>query len=127
MYRYHGAPVLNAHLMQYRKHPFIVGEFGALRSDSAYDIRRSAYAMRDLQREMCGLDAKGYLFWTWDTDERLASQELFFRGNEERGAINGQLLRLSFGPIRAGSASVNTPCGSTAWRVQPEVAWPLAV
>ena len=91
MYGHHGAPVLNAHAMGSRKDPYIIGEFGAMRSRYNNDVRAAAYAMRDMQREMCGLGAQGYLFWTWDTTERLASQELFFQMAEQRGAINGQL------------------------------------
>jgi hypothetical protein len=91
MYAHHGAPVLNAHAMSSRRDPYIIGEFGALRSRYNNDVRGAAYAMRDMQREMCGLGAQGYLFWTWDTTERLASQELFFQMAEQHGAINGQL------------------------------------
>ena len=91
MYTYHGAPVLTAHAMSSRKDPYIIGEFGAMRSTYGNSVARAASAMRDMQREMCALGAKGYLFFTWDTAERLASLELFFQMAEQRGAINGQL------------------------------------
>lgn len=91
MYEHHGAPVLNALEMQYRKDPYIIGEFGALKSHYGNDIVRAAYAMRDLQKEGCALGAKGYLYFTWDTTEPLASLDLFFHMSEQRGAINGVL------------------------------------
>lgn len=91
MYSHHGKPVLDAHAMGSRKDPYIIGEFGAVRSAFNNDVRAAAYAMRDMQREMCGLGAQGYLFFTWDTTEPLASLELFFQMAEQRGAINGQL------------------------------------
>jgi hypothetical protein len=94
IYRHHGQTVLDTHQMQYRRDPFTFGEFGALRADFANDIVRASYAVRDVQREMCAFDANGHLLWTWDTDETLASQELFFRGNEQGGAINGQLAAI---------------------------------
>jgi hypothetical protein len=91
MYTYRGAPVLDAHAMGSRKDPYIIGEFGALRSAYGGDIVAAAYGMRDTQRQMCALGAQGYLYFTWDTTERLASLELFFPMAEQRGAINGQL------------------------------------
>lgn len=91
MYTYRGAPVLDAHAMGSRKDPYIIGEFGALRSAYGGNIVAAAYGMRDMQRQMCALGAQGYLFFTWDTTERLASLELFFQMAEQRGAINGQL------------------------------------
>jgi hypothetical protein len=91
MYGDHGAPVLAAHEMRYRKDPYIVGEFGALKSSYGDNITTAAYAMRDMQREMCGLGAQGYVYFAWDTYEPLASLELFYQLAEQRGAINGQL------------------------------------
>jgi hypothetical protein len=92
MYDNHsGAPVLDAHRMQYRKDPYIVGEFGAYKEVYNSDITRAAYAMRDLQKEACRLGSDGYLFFTWDTTEPLASVDEFFHLNENDGAINGVL------------------------------------
>jgi hypothetical protein len=91
MYAHHGAPVLDALEMRYRKDPYIIGEFGALKSHYGNDIIRAAYAMRDLQKEGCALGAKGYLYFTWDTTEPLASLDKFFHMTDQRGAINGQL------------------------------------
>lgn len=71
--------------------PYIVGEFGARKSVYGNDLRRAAFAMRDAQVAMCGQGADGWLFWTWDTHENLANQELFYKLDENRGAINGVL------------------------------------
>ncbi|HEX4816870.1 MAG TPA: hypothetical protein VFV66_29370 [Nonomuraea sp.] len=91
MYEHHGAAVLDLHAMGSRKDPYIVGEFGALKSYYGYNITKAAYAMRDLQRNMCRLDASGYLYFAWDTYEPLASLDLFYQLTEKSGAINGQL------------------------------------
>lgn len=56
--------------------------------------------MRDSQILMCRIGAKGWLFWTWDTYEDLASQSLFLKLNQHRGAINGNWRRSS-DPIHA--------------------------
>jgi hypothetical protein len=55
------------------------------------DVRRAAFAMRDLQRASCTSGAQGWLFWTLDTDGPLAGQQNFFTLLQDRGAINGQL------------------------------------
>ncbi len=47
--------------------------------------------MRDAQIATCKLGAQGWLYWTWDTHEQLANQELFFHLSDSNGAINGQL------------------------------------
>jgi hypothetical protein len=91
MYANHGAPVLDLHAMGSRKDPYIIGEFGAHKKLFNNDITTAAYAMRDMQREMCGLGAQGYLYFTWNTTEPLASMESFFHLTESGGAINGQL------------------------------------
>jgi hypothetical protein len=91
MYEQHGKPVLDALEMQQRKDPYIIGEFGALKASYGNDITRAAYAMRDLQKEGCALDAKGYLYFTWDTTEPLASLDQFFHMSDNGGVINGQL------------------------------------
>ncbi|MEV0616747.1 hypothetical protein AB0I81_25750 [Nonomuraea sp. NPDC050404] len=91
MYQHHGAPVLDLHAMGDRKDPYIVGEFGAYKPHYGNDITKAAYAMRDLQRDMCRLDSSGYLFFAWDTYEPLASLDKFFQMTESGGAINGQL------------------------------------
>jgi hypothetical protein len=90
MYEHHGAPVLDALELRHRKDPYIIGEFGAPKSHYS-DITRAAYAMRDLQKEGCALGAKGYLYFTWDTTEQLASLDQFFHMSEQGGAINGLL------------------------------------
>lgn len=73
--------------------PYIIGEFGAIKSVYANNITTAAYAMKSLQVASCQLGAKGWLFWTWDTDTTtsLASQGLFYSLSDDRGAINGQL------------------------------------
>jgi hypothetical protein len=91
MYENHGAPVLDALEMQHRKDPYIVGEMGAHKPHYGNDIIRAAYAMRDLQKEACALGAKGYLYFTWDTTEPLASLDQFFHLTDHNGAINGVL------------------------------------
>jgi hypothetical protein len=93
MYENHGAPVLDSLEMQHRKDPYIIGEFGALKAYPAYnnDIFKAATAMRDLQKEGCALGAKGYLYFTWDTTEPLASLDQFFHMSDHNGAINGVL------------------------------------
>ena len=73
------------------KRPYVIAEMGALKSVYGGDIIRAAYGMRDAQIATCKLGAQGWLFWTWDTHEALASQPLFFHLDEVRGAINGQL------------------------------------
>jgi hypothetical protein len=73
--------------------PYIIGEFGAIKSVYANNITTAAFAMKNLQVASCKLGAKGWLFWTWDTDTTtsLASQNLFYSLTDSRGAINGQL------------------------------------
>ena len=85
------------------KRPYIVGELGALKSVYGGDIARAAYGMRDAQVATCKLGAQGWLYWTWDTHENLASQPLFFHLDESGGAINGQLAPVARpDPCRAG-------------------------
>jgi len=91
MYEHHGTPVLDAHEMRQRTDPYIIGEFGALKSFFGNDIMQAASGMRDLQREGCALGAKGYLFFTWDTTDALASLDHFFTMSEQGGVINGVL------------------------------------
>jgi hypothetical protein len=72
--------------------PYIIGEFGALKSAYSNDIIKAAHAMRDLRRTTCSQHkATGWIFWTWDTTEDLAYQTLLFTMSQNRGAINGQL------------------------------------
>ena len=66
-------------------------ELGALKSRYAGNITEAAYSMRDAQIATCKLGAQGWLYWTWDTHEQLANQELFFHLSDSNGAINGQL------------------------------------
>jgi len=51
------------------------------------------YRVKNLQVASCKLGAKGWLFWTWDTNTTtsLANQNLFYSLADSRGAINGQL------------------------------------
>jgi hypothetical protein len=76
--------------------PYVIGEFGAMKSVYQNNIVTAAFAMRDLQVASCtvGRGAKGWLFWTYDTDlvnPDLASQGLFYSLADNRGAINGVL------------------------------------
>lgn len=75
--------------------PYIIGEFGALKTVYNSSIATAAYAMNNLMTSTCKEGAQGWLFWTWDTYEPLASQELFFKLSENGGAINGQLAPLA--------------------------------
>lgn len=91
MYANHGAPVLNLHAMGSRKDPYIIGEFGAHKKLFDNDITKAAYGMRDMQREMCALGAQGYLYFTFDTMEALASMDSFFHLVEQGHVIDNQL------------------------------------
>jgi hypothetical protein len=73
--------------------PYITGEFGVTKAAVNSNITDAAYAMKNLQTASCPLHAKGWLFWTWDTDltTSLAQQGLFYSLADSRGAINGQL------------------------------------
>jgi hypothetical protein len=75
------------------KKPYILGEFGAIKSVYGNKITTAALAMKSLQITSCGLGAKGWLFWTWDTDTTtsLATQSLFYSLADTNGAVNGQL------------------------------------
>lgn len=88
---YDPLPSLNSVEEAWIRKPYIIGELGALKSRYNNDVRRAAVAMKDAQISTCQHGAQGWLFWTWDTYEPLANQELFFKMNETRGAINGQL------------------------------------
>ena len=71
--------------------PFILGELGARKPVYGGDIIRAANGMRDAQIATCQQGARGWLYWTWDTYENLASQDLIFKLTEAGGAINGLL------------------------------------
>jgi hypothetical protein len=73
------------------RRPYIVGEIGAFKPYFNNDIRVAAYAMRDAQIATCRAGAKGWLYFAWDTYERLAQLEFYFQLAESHGAINGQL------------------------------------
>lgn len=71
------------------KKPYILGEFGALKS--VYPTATSAATgMKNLQTASCSLGAKGWLFWTWDTSltTSLASQKKLYSLMENNGAID---------------------------------------
>jgi Cellulase (glycosyl hydrolase family 5) len=76
--------------------PYVMAEFGAYKPAYHGDITAAAYDMRDKQVQSCsvGRGAKGWIFWTYDTDvvdPGLASQDQFYSLADDRGAINGQL------------------------------------
>jgi hypothetical protein len=73
--------------------PYIIGEFGVMKSVYGNDVVKAAYAMRDLETASCPLGARGWLFFTWDSDQTtsLASLNLFYSVTDDRGAINGVL------------------------------------
>ncbi len=73
------------------KKAYILGEFGALKSVYGNNINTAATAMQNLRVSTCQEGAQGWLFWTWDTYENLASQSLFYKLNESGGAINNKM------------------------------------
>jgi hypothetical protein len=79
------------------KKPYILGEFGAKKAVYSSNITSAAIAMKGLQTTSCTLSAKGWLFWTWDTNTttKLANQDLFYSLADSQGAINGQLAPVS--------------------------------
>jgi endo-1,4-beta-mannosidase len=74
------------------KKPYIIGEFGTEKK-SYSSVTNAAIGMKNMQIASCSLNAKGWLFWTWDTSltTSLASQNLFYSLADNNGAINGQL------------------------------------
>jgi len=79
---------------QFRR-PWIVGEFGTQKSLYGNDVAKAANGMRGYQASTCKLGAQGWLYWTWDTHENLASQQLFFHLDDGGGAINAKLATIS--------------------------------
>ncbi|HKG39120.1 MAG TPA: hypothetical protein VKB25_09050 [Conexibacter sp.] len=75
--------------------PVVIGELGAVKSFWGDDLNAAAYGMRDLQVTTCKLGAAGWLYWTFDTHEQLASQSSFFMLDDGGGAINGQLAPIA--------------------------------
>lgn len=75
------------------KKPYILGEFGAVKTTYSNNITKAATAMKTLQTTSCTLGAKGWLFWTWDTSgtTSLADQARFYSLTDSKGSINGQL------------------------------------
>lgn len=73
--------------------PYILGEFGALKSAYNNNVATAASAMKNLQIASCSLKARGWLFWTWDTSlvTSLANQKLFYSLRDSNNAINKQL------------------------------------
>jgi hypothetical protein len=70
------------------RRPFVMGEIGAVKTVYGGNIQRAAQGMRDAQRALCAQGAQGYLYWTWDTFEHLAKQDVFFKLSESGGAID---------------------------------------
>lgn len=77
------------------KKPYIIGEMGAFKTVYQNNITQAAYGMRDTQKATCGLSAKGWLFWAWDTHENLAGQPSLYMLSDNNGAINGQLAPIA--------------------------------
>jgi len=76
--------------------PYVIGELGARKDVYGNSVTAAALDMRDRQIQTCSVDkgARGWLFWTYDTDlvdPDLASQGLFYSLADNSGAINGQL------------------------------------
>jgi hypothetical protein len=80
--------------------PYLLGELGAKKVVYANNIRVAAVDMKNKQVNSCsignyhGLGAKGWLFWTYDSDivvPDLEDQGLFYALASEGGAINGLL------------------------------------
>lgn len=74
------------------KTPYIIGEFGTEKKVHG-NVTNAAIAMKNMQVASCGLNAKGWLFWTWDTSltTSLGYQDLFYSLADNNGAVNGQL------------------------------------
>jgi hypothetical protein len=49
--------------------PVVMGEFGARQSDYP-TVQQGAQVLRDWQIGSCEFDFKGWLLWTWDTEEQ---------------------------------------------------------
>ena len=82
--------------LQLFEKPYVLGLIGARKDVHQFNIRLAAYRMRDLQVASCALNAKGWLFWTWDTRTTLAHQDkLYNLQDQEQGAINGMLAPLT--------------------------------
>lgn len=77
--------------------PYVIGEFGTTKAAYNNDVISAAYGMRDLQIASCSIQAKGWMFWTWDTSlvTSLANQNLFYSLADNGGAINGQLASVA--------------------------------
>ena len=70
--------------------PVMMGEFGAFRSVYP-DEDTSAQALKSWQVESCSYGFKGWLLWTWDSDE----QPELWNGLSDTGAINTSLAPVS--------------------------------
>lgn len=89
--------------------PYIIGEFGAYKGVYGSNATTATYAMRDFQMATCKEGAQGWLFWTWDTHENLASQHLFFKMNEE-GSFKRELSPLFRpDPCKGGLKAIAVP------------------
>jgi hypothetical protein len=75
--------------------PFIIGEIGARKDVYQFNVRAAAHGMRDVQVASCGLGAKGWIFWTWDTRTSLANQDKLYNLMDSNGSINGQVAPLT--------------------------------
>jgi hypothetical protein len=51
-----------------RQKPVMMGEFGAFKQDYP-DVSNAALVLKDWQRQSCPYSVKGWLLWTWDTEE----------------------------------------------------------
>ena len=66
--------------------PVLLGEFGSYKFKST-SVLEAAAAVKELQIATCRIGFKGWLFWTWDTEE----QPEIYSMAESGGAVNGIL------------------------------------
>ncbi|WET81602.1 hypothetical protein P3102_10465 [Amycolatopsis sp. QT-25] len=76
--------------VQNTKKPYVLGEFGVIKSVYGSDVPRAAFAMRGTQIASCAEEARGWIFWTWDTADPLAHPQSLFTLSQDPGAIDGQ-------------------------------------
>ncbi|SDL12741.1 cellulase family glycosylhydrolase [Nonomuraea jiangxiensis] len=95
--------------------PYVMAEFGAYKPDYNNDINAASYDMREKQIQSCsiGHGAKGWLFWTYDTDvvnPDLASQGDFFSLVDQHNVIDWQLApNMRRDPCTSGPSPIGRP------------------
>jgi Cellulase (glycosyl hydrolase family 5) len=78
--------VENFGMSAYLEKPVMMGEFGAFRS-VYFDESTTAQAMKNWQVDSCSYGFRGWLLWSWDSDE----QPELWNGLSGAGSINASL------------------------------------